>query len=651
MLASITAALGVAVLPAVSASAINPGPGPLLPLPLGTFDQFVADPHGHLFFAGGGLAVTDLSGKRLPSPAGEGSAASVALSPDGSTVYVALYWSAEVSAISTTTLKQTAAYMLPASDQPYTVAVQGGKLWVGYNGGLGPGAGIGSFDLTAASPAFDPTALTVPAWAPTVTLAADPSDSGHLLAAANNDPLHGQPLHGLVSFDVSGATPVLLDESATFPNCGFNGFAVTAGGKQVILACNGRTTVHVIDTTTLAQVGQYTTGNAPQAVAVAPDGSVAAGAAGGPNLSVYRAGGTAPENTYEINYQLQGLAWSADGSTLYAVGTTVPHGIPEWWLETIGYPQDAVSSVGLSGPSSAGIDTPVSLAGFVHLGTGRAHAGVPVAVTRTRKGSSAKVAFPLTTAADGSFTLADTPPVLRTYTYTARYAGDTTYAPSSNALTVTVTLRRPPLTITTGTLTSGYGRPVHVTAHLGRANTSRVVSIYEQPVGSHTRKLLRTGPVDAHGTLTVSYAPVHSTTFEAVSAGGGLYAPLTVTRTVAVSARVTLTLSGYYASTRNGGVLYRLYHHDAHLNTTVTVAPDKAGDCIYLDAQEYFNGAWQASVLYGCQFLDSASSFSGYLLLSTVDRGVPYRIRADYPSSDNTNGPANAAWQYFIVNT
>ena len=59
----------------------------------------------------------------------------ITLSPDGSTLYAALSGAHAVSAISTATLQQTAAYSLGAANSPLQVAVQSGKLWVSYNTG------------------------------------------------------------------------------------------------------------------------------------------------------------------------------------------------------------------------------------------------------------------------------------------------------------------------------------------------------------------------------------------------------------------------------------------------------------------------------------------------------------------------------------
>ena len=118
----------------------------------------------------------------------------------------------------------------------------------------------------------------------------------------------------------SSATTSLRDTGRArsvgyLPGCDYTDFAVTPGGKRVVLACAGGTTAQTVDTTTLAQDAQYATGEDPVAVAVGPDGSVAAGAyqvIAPPvpaDVSVHRAGGTAPESTYKIDYYIEGLGF------------------------------------------------------------------------------------------------------------------------------------------------------------------------------------------------------------------------------------------------------------------------------------------------------------------------------------------------------
>src|SRR5215472_10463510 len=85
-------------------------------LPITSFYQIVADTaHGHLFISPGSssenhILVTNLSGQQVTTITGQDGVMGMALSPDGKTLYAALASSHAVTAIDTTTLKQTATY-------------------------------------------------------------------------------------------------------------------------------------------------------------------------------------------------------------------------------------------------------------------------------------------------------------------------------------------------------------------------------------------------------------------------------------------------------------------------------------------------------------------------------------------------------------
>ena len=138
-------------------------------LPITNFHEFVVDAaHGHLFFTQGyggidnftkhnAITVTNLSGKLVATIGGQDNVQGIALSPDGSTLYAADEGDDAVSAISTTTLQETARYPLGTGNAPYGVAVQSGKVWVGYQGPAG--AFIGEIDPVLPA-TFTPQAMS-----------------------------------------------------------------------------------------------------------------------------------------------------------------------------------------------------------------------------------------------------------------------------------------------------------------------------------------------------------------------------------------------------------------------------------------------------------------------------------------------------------
>jgi hypothetical protein len=175
-------------------------------------------------------------------------------------------------------------------------------------------------------------------------------------------------------------------------------------------------------------------------------------------------------------------------------------------------------------------------------------------------------------------------------------------------------------------------------------------------------EIIRTGPngsktwwvtAGSNGTFSATDTPPDTGAYFYIASYAGTasvtpaWARANVTATVAV--RVTAKLGGYYASKRIGTVTYRVYHHTAKLTAAITVAPNKAGECVKLQVEEYTKGTWHSSTT-GCGKLNSRSQATRLLVLTHANLGPHYRVRFDYlPGTDPTNTGADSAWQYFIV--
>lgn len=644
-------ALGL--LPASSAHADT-----ITSLPITKFYQIVADTtHSHLFVSQGSsskneIIVTDLAGQEVATIAGQNGVTGVALSPDGSTLYAALASSHAVSAIDTATLQQTASYPLGNANTPVDVAVQSGKVWVSYDTGTAGQAAIGDVDLSAATPTFQ-TQAAMGGWYSAPELAADPDGTGVLVAAQP-----GMSPASVASYNVSVDPATVRAQSAWFQNCDNEGdLAVAPGGLEFVLACGWPYAHYRYSTADLSQQGSYASTNYPDAVAIDANGDVAAGTGNNPyspDLYIYHPDGDTALNTFNLassgaNLMPRGLAWLADGSKLFAVLQTSTTG--SYSLTVIDAPALIRSALTLTGPSTVYVTKSLTLTGKLTLGSGTTPpAGTPITVTRSVTGGTDKT-FALSTAADGSFALTDTPPAVGQYTYTASYSGSTTTAPATASHTVNVTRLPTSLTVTTPSTTYTYKPTVPVTAHLGTTYSNRTVSIYAQPFGSTTRTLLKTGTVNSSGNLTVSYAAAHSTTFSAVFSGDTYYAPTTATHVIYVRAKVSEWLSGYYSHTTIGGRTYWLFHRYDVLHAHAAVSPNKHGQCVKFQVQEYYLGAWRANVTTGCISLNSYSKASAAFGLTYADIGYHYRIRADYirSSTDISNLSNHSAWRYVIV--
>lgn len=195
-----------------------------------------------------------------------------------------------------------------------------------------------------------------------------------------------------------------------------------------------------------------------------------------------------------------------------------------------------------------------------------------------------------------------------------------------------------------------YGARVTLVVTLGRTFSGRKVSLYAKPNGQPLR-LVATGDVNAERKWYPAYSITRTTTFTAVFAGDAHNRPSSASRTLYVYARVASRLTGYFKTSESGGIVYDVFHGNDTLTLYSKVAPNKHGECLELETQQYDAGAgWHADTKYGCDTLDGASHDTDPFSLSQAV-GASYRIRADYfrSSRDTTNLDRQGPWLYFIV--
>jgi hypothetical protein len=304
----------------------------------------------------------------------------------------------------------------------------------------------------------------------------------------------------------------------------------------------------------------------------------------------------------------------------------------------------------LTAPSTTPVLHAITLSGTLSSASGSAVPKAQVTVSRTGPSGTSQLS-PVTTTADGSFSFTDTPKVAGSYTYMVSYSDNTTSSSVSAHYSVTVTRLPTTLRLAASGSTVGYQARITLTATLGAASGGHVVSFYAKPAGAATSKLITTAATTSKGVATAAYTVSYNTTFSASFAADGQYASATAsTSSVSVRVSVAQSLAGYYASESYQGSTYRVYHHTATLKDTVTVAPNKHGECTSIQIQIYYQGAWQWDVITGCGYLTSASQVFGNFNLAKA-AGLRYRIRALFsPATTDTANLANASsWQYFRV--
>jgi hypothetical protein len=409
-------------------------------LPISTYSHMLIDPaHHHIFFTGGSgsasILVTDYSGNQVATIPNEPGATGLALSGDGSTVYAALANGDAVSAISTSTLTETARYATGAGTQPAYVADTSGKIWFGY-GGAAQG-GIGS---------IDPSTGTV-----TLKAAAGNWYSAPILAASPNGELAagepGQSPVQLATYDVSSGTatvlaPELFDQSAD----NLQSMQITPDGKDLVTASGYPYYQQVYKVSDLSADGVYPTTNYPNSVSISGDGSVAAGTDAGSNeVFVFAPGGSTTLNTYNFGSSWlasDGVALTPDGSELFAITSSEPGG-DNPTLNIISGPEQAQSTLSLTGPATARHGQAITLSGTLG-GPSSEVGGQALTVTRFSPSDPNGVTLPgVTTAADGSFSFTDTAPKTSgqntsTVTYQVSYAGDAHLSAATASASVTV---------------------------------------------------------------------------------------------------------------------------------------------------------------------------------------------------------------------
>ncbi|MFE1285735.1 hypothetical protein [Streptomyces sp. NPDC058751] len=190
-----------------------------------------------------------------------------------SAVLTATPATADTTATGTETVRYT------VGDIPQSVALAGGKLWFSY--GEAPDGNIGSVDISVEQPVVT-LEQEGSIWYNAPVLDAAPG-SGTLIAAATG----GSPVF-MASYDVSSG-PLTRTAFAGHDASNLGDLQVTPDGQHVIVASGAPYYHQVIRTSDLTADGSYASDAYPNAVAIAPNGAVAAGISGAYSLRVLEA--------------------------------------------------------------------------------------------------------------------------------------------------------------------------------------------------------------------------------------------------------------------------------------------------------------------------------------------------------------------------
>ncbi|MGW7238929.1 Ig-like domain repeat protein [Streptomyces sp. NPDC054804] len=602
---------------------------------------FVSDP------SNGKIVVTDYSGNVLKQLTTNLSGVTgLELSADSGTLYAAVRDLDAVAVIDTATDTETTRYTV--GDKPRSVALADGKLWFGYGGDAE--GNIGSVDLT--NDQHEVTLNQDSSWYSAPVLDAAPGTD--ILVAGDRDLSPAS----LSSYDVSSGTATQLAHIRT-DGSNLNDLQVTPDGKDVVVASGAPYYHQVYRTSDLNEDGKYTSTAYPNAVAIAPDGTVAGGSFAwyDPDIYIFHPGSSEAVRTYDFpntgtssgadTLADGGLAWTPDGSRLFAV---TYNDADVYSLREYDTPGRAATTVTVNAPATATRAKQLTVTGTVSS-TAALPAGTQLAVTRTDLDSPNGKALPaVTVKADGTYSFTDTPPAGGKVTYQVSYAGDAEHTAASAKDTVDVSRAKPTLTLNNNGKVYGYGQDVKFTAHLGTTYKNRTVEIWADPFGpDKPNKLAKSGKVDSHGNLSVTLDLKRDTKVTAKFTGDARWQPRSVSSSVGAKVSISMSASRQYKTKKTWGQTYAFFHKTKNPLFT-TKMPYYTGRAQRFDFQVYYQGRWYSDDSKYFALSGSGISQVEFTGNHKQDVGWRFRVRSDYingTSGDTVNSTTYGAWKYF----
>lgn len=645
VLALASTVVGLLSAPAVLSASTDP-----TLLPTSSFSHLLLDDaHSHVYVTDGAqVMVRAMDGSRVTEIAEPG-AAGLALSPDGSTLYVALASANAIAAINTSTLTEKARYATGASTCPATVAPVGAKVWFGYGCAAGKGA-IGLLSWVSGKPSISAGRATGFRQAPELRISAQLP--GTMVASGD----YGLDVPKLTTYKVLSNTSLSAVKTLQI-NHYLADMALTADGKTLVTASIGDSWLRKYNSANLAFLGNSSLSSSTNAVAIGSTGLLAAGqdASAPHDVQVDGPSGSVVK-LVDLDGPLRpaGLAFDRTGKVLYAVTTDSSGGVH---LRIVPNADIADVNLALSAPATALVGAPLTVSGTARS-LDQAFGGAALAVRRTDAAGDTTLAS-VTTAGDGTFAFTDTPGNTGSVTYTVSYAGDTTHLPASAAATVQVAAAVTSLTLRGST-----------SLNLGDTESlSALLSSGSKPVVGATVKVARTdanGTVqlgqfttDQYGRIDATDKPVvaGSTTYTATFEGTATLQQSTASLTVNVSQPTTaMTLSVPQSVTLGSSVPVNgtlTYGGNPVANATIALSrTDSAGVVVQLgQLTTNPNGAFSTSdtpTVAGTYSYRAAFAGSGTLQPVEAKRQVWVQAPA---SSLTVTGPQSAASGQAIVLT
>ncbi|SFE76290.1 YncE family protein [Streptomyces mirabilis] len=598
---------------------------------------YVSDP------TGGKIVVTDYAGTVKATLTGLSGVSGLALSADSGQVYAAVKNANRIVSVETGTYTQTASY--PVGVAPGDLEVVDGRIWFAH------GTNFGSLDVSGAEPVVHLAQRGDVDFSGAfgMFLASDPAVPGVLVAGNGGD---------LAVYGVSadGATLRVKGDMDT----AVRQLDLTPDGSEVLTSWGNPDRGYGIgaySTTDLSKSTGYPIDAYPNAVRVAPDGTVAGGSDSWyePDVHIYRPGASASMREYDFpntgnssgaDTLVDGaLAWAPDASRVFAVSVNT---YGTYTLRALTDPTKELPALKVSAPTTSERAKKLTVTGKLTSKTSLA-AGTSLKVTRTDiESPTGKALATVRTKADGSFSFTDTPPAGGKVTYKVSYAGDATHAPASGSDAVEVSRTATALSLNNNGKLYSYGKDVTFTAHLGTTYKNRTVAIYADPFGTDkSKKLLKTAKVNSRGNVSATVDMTRDTTVTAVFTGDARSASKTVKSTAYAQAKISTTVSKHYKTAKIGSTTYYYFRKNTEPVFTTTMNY-YTGRKQRFQLQVYYQGSWYDS---GSEYFAlGTNGKSAVRLAAAGESGVRARMRSSYingSSGDSVNSTTHGAWKYF----
>ncbi|MFJ5260804.1 YncE family protein [Streptomyces sp. NPDC088387] len=598
---------------------------------------YVSDP------TGGKIVVTDYNGAVKATLSGLAGVSGLAVSADSGQVYAAVKNSSRIVAVETATYTETASYPLGAA--PGDLEVVDGRIWFTH------GTDFGSLDVSGAAPVVQLAQRGDVGFggAYGMFLAADPAVPGTLVAGNGGD---------LAVYDLTAEGATLRVKGSM--DTAVRQLDLTPDGGQVLTSWGDPDTGYAIGAYSAADLTEqtgYPIDAYPNAVRVAPDGSVAGGSDSwyDPDVHIHHPGDPAPVREYDFpntgnssgaDTLVDGaLAWAPDSSRVFAVSVNT---YGTYTLRALTDPTKELPTVKVSAPAKSDRAKKLTVTGKLTSKT-RLAAGTSLKVTRTDLESPNGKALPaVKTKADGSFSLTDTPPSGGKVTYKVSYEGDATHAPAAGSDAVEVSRKAVSLSLNNNGKVYSYGKDVTFTAQLGSTYKNRTVAIYADPFGTDKpKKLLKSAKVNSSGKLSAKVDMTRDTTVTAVFAGDSRTAPKTVKSTGYAQVKVSTSVSKHYKTGKIGSTKYYYFRKNTDPVFTTTMTYYKGREQRF-QLQVYYQGSWYDS---GSEYFAlPTNGKSAVSLEAPGESGIRARMRSSYlngSSGDSVNSTTHGAWKYF----